>query len=82
MARLNGLFDASALKRSFSPPTVTRSIWVGLIVGTILNLINQGNAIVGGKPLDFLKLLMTYAVPFFVASYGAYSAYQAERKTP
>jgi hypothetical protein len=50
-----------------------RSLWVALIAGTILNLINQGNALVLGQPLDFAKLALTYAVPYIVSSYGAVS---------
>jgi hypothetical protein len=50
-----------------------RSLWVALIVGTILNLINQGDALVSGRPLDVLKLVLTYLVPYFVSTYGAVS---------
>jgi hypothetical protein len=44
---------------------------VALIVGTILNLINQGDALLGTASLNFTKILLTYAVPYFVATYGA-----------
>jgi hypothetical protein len=50
-----------------------RSFVVALIVGTILNLINQGDAMLAGLPLDFAKLLLTYLVPYFVSTYGAVS---------
>ena len=50
-----------------------RSLWVALIVGTILNLINQGDTLVSGRPLDVVKLVLTYLVPYFVATYGAVS---------
>ena len=50
-----------------------RSLWVALVVGTILNLINQGDALVAGRPLDLFKLALTYLVPYFVCSYGAVS---------
>jgi len=50
-----------------------RSFWVALVVGTILNLINQGDALVSGRPLDVVKLVLTYIVPYFVATYGAVS---------
>jgi hypothetical protein len=46
---------------------------VALIVGTILNLINQGDTIVAGLPLDVAKLLLTYLVPYCVSTYGAVS---------
>ena len=50
-----------------------RSFIVALIVGTILNLINQGDALVAGMPLDLTKLLLTYLVPYCVSTYGAVS---------
>jgi len=60
-----------------------RSCSVALIVGTILNLINQGDAMLAGMPLDIAKLLLTYLVPYCVSTYGAVSyRLNAERLTP
>jgi len=39
-----------------------RSIVVAVIVGTTLNLINQGDAIVGDATINVTKLLLTFAV--------------------
>ena len=50
-----------------------RSLWVALVVGTILNLINQGDALLAGHRLDFTKLALTYVVPYLVSTYGAVS---------
>ena len=50
-----------------------RSLWVALIVGTILNLINQGDTLLSGQRLDFTKLALTYIVPYIVSTYGAVS---------
>jgi hypothetical protein len=50
-----------------------RSCIVALIVGTILNLINQGDAVFTGTPIDLVKLLLTYLVPYCVSTYGAVS---------
>ena len=50
-----------------------RSLWVALIVGTLLNLINQGDVLLAGHRLDFAKLMLTYAVPYLVSTYGAVS---------
>ena len=47
---------------------------VAIVVGTALNLINQGDAIFGGGAVNYLKLALTYAVPFFVSCHGALSA--------
>jgi hypothetical protein len=50
-----------------------RSLYVALIVGTILNLINQGDALVAGGAINWAKILLTYAVPYLVSTYGAVS---------
>jgi hypothetical protein len=63
-----------ALKMTFTGPLLKRSLVVALVVGTILNAINQGPEIVSGQPVVVWKLAMTFCVPFCVASYGAWSA--------
>jgi hypothetical protein len=50
-----------------------RSLIVALVVGTVLNLINQGDALIAGGPLDWVKALLTFAVPYCVSTYGAVS---------
>jgi len=47
---------------------------VCLIVGTILNAINQGPEVMRGEDVSLLKALLTYAVPYCVATYGAIAA--------
>ena len=58
---------------SISDGVPRRSLIVALIVGTILNLINQGDAMIAELPLDITKLLLTYLVPYCVSTYGAVS---------
>ena len=54
-----------------------------IVVGSILNLINQGDALLAGKSMDWLKLLLTYVVPYCVTTYGAVSfRIAAGRATP
>lgn len=68
----------SPLRRALSPPMARRSLIVALIVGTVLNLINQGDALLLGEaPVDIAKALLTFCVPFCVSTYGAWSAYRA-----
>lgn len=50
-----------------------RSLWVAVVVGTILNLINQGDTLLSGQHLDFTKITLTYVVPYLVSTYGAVS---------
>jgi hypothetical protein len=68
-----------ALKQSFTRSAVRRSLTVALLVGTALNLINQGDALFGAAPLVLWKLLLTYFVPFAVTSYGSYAALRSTR---
>lgn len=58
-----------------------RSFYVALIVGTILNVINQGDAIFGTESINWLKVLLTYFVPYAVCTYGAVSAQTDPRDT-
>ena len=58
-----------------------RSLVVALIVGTILNLINQGDALFGQAHLNLIKIILTFAVPYCVATYGAVS-YRLSRTPP
>ena len=50
-----------------------RSLVVASIVGTILNLINQGDALLNGTAINVTKIILTYAVPYCVSTYGAVS---------
>lgn len=50
-----------------------RSLVVAAVVGTLLNVINQGDALLAGTPLDWMKIVLTFAVPYCVATYGAVS---------
>ena len=70
-------FSSDALRRTFAWPSVRRSLAVAIVVGTVLNGINQGPEIFGGEGPVVWKLLLTYAVPFAVASYGSYAAFAA-----
>jgi hypothetical protein len=71
-----GWVDKGALRRTFARPVVSRSLTVAVLIGTILNAINQGPELVAGQHVSVLKVVLTYVVPFCVASYGAYSAFR------
>jgi len=48
-----------------------RSPYVALVVGTVLNLINQGDALLGMASINWWKVVLTYCVPYVVCTYGA-----------
>ena len=68
-----------ALKRTFTPPFLQRSLAVALVVGTIVNAINQGVEMSHGHSVVVWKMLLTYCVPVAVASYGGFAALRSER---
>ena len=62
------------IKAAMEKQTVMTSVRIALVVGTILALINYGDRIFISRDmrvLDWLKLTLTYCVPFCVATFGA-----------
>lgn len=64
------------------PQILKRSLIVAVIVGTVLNIINQGDAITGSTSFNIAKCMLTYIVPFCVATYGSVSALIALKNKP
>ena len=52
---------------------VLRAVRVALLVGTILALINHGDRLVYGgmEANDYLKIVLTYFVPYCVSTYAS-----------
>lgn len=47
------------------------SLRTAVVVGTVLNLINQGHLLVDGLAISGVHALLNFAVPFCVSSYSA-----------
>jgi hypothetical protein len=62
-----------AIHYSLSDGVPFRSGCAAIVVGTILNLINQGDAILEAASLNWIKIVLTYFVPYAVSTYGAVS---------
>jgi len=70
------------LKIAFRRDVVIRGLQVGVVVGTILTAINQGDVILGGT-LDAAsawKIPLTYLVPYLVSTYASVSAIRADSR--
>ena len=50
---------------------VVNACRIALVVGTVLNLINQGDAILAGQGISWGHIAMNYLVPYCVATYSA-----------
>jgi len=59
-------------KCATNPVTLKRSAKISLFVGTVIGLINYGDHLVSGTitQTEWLKILLTYLVPFCVATYA------------
>lgn len=68
-------FIALALSRG----VVKRALTVALLVGTLLALINHGGKILAASltPEDWIKIALTYLVPYSVSTWSAVRALQA-----
>jgi hypothetical protein len=66
-----------AFRRTFAGHAIRRSLVVAAVIGTVLNLINQGPEIFTGHWPIWWKVALTYFVPFAVASYGSYAAFRS-----
>jgi len=71
---------AEFIQYSFADGVPRRSIMVAIVVGTILNLINQGDVLIVGGKLNWIKIVLSYIVPYCVATYGAASMQMNRRR--
>ena len=63
---MSSLFDCAR-----RPHIVRNAVKISLVVGTILNLINQGEGIVANGAVSWTHFVLNYIVPYCVASYSA-----------
>jgi len=59
------------LRASLSRHIIYSSLKIALVVGSILNLINQGENLLNEATISWFHLLLNYLVPYCVASYSA-----------
>lgn len=53
------------------PEVIRNALRVSAVVGTILNLINQGDRLPDLSAISWPHVLLNYLVPYVVASYSA-----------
>ncbi|MEP0176743.1 MAG: nitrate/nitrite transporter NrtS [Paraglaciecola sp.] len=59
---------------------VKTAVYISIIVGTILTLINQGEAFFDEGDLNWFKVITTYIVPFCVSMYSSIMATRGTTK--
>jgi hypothetical protein len=60
----------------FHRPYLKRTVWVAMLVGSVLFAINHLDAVLAGRAdwRTWLKGLLTYGVPFCVSNWGIVTA--------
>lgn len=71
---------AAWLKMAATPSLAGRAFKVAAVVGTVLNLINQGDALFGPMEVNWLKFCVTYFVPYWVSTFAAVEALRTREK--
>lgn len=59
------------LRAACSHVIALNALRIAAVVGTVLNIINQGELVFQGREPSWPHVLLNYVVPFCVASYSA-----------
>lgn len=72
---------ASRLDLAFSPPVVRRALKIAAVVGTVLILINHGDALLKGDVSAgrIFKMCLTVFVPYMVSTISSVEAMRGPR---
>jgi hypothetical protein len=62
-----------AVGLAVSHGTPRRAAKLAMVVGTLLVVINQWEAVTGTASMDWLKVVLTYCVPYLVSTYTSVS---------
>ena len=73
--RINEFFQL-AMRRDIAK----RSLIIAVVVGTIMNLINQGDAVADISKFELVKCLLIHTVPYFAFTYGAVTVLMQHNK--
>lgn len=69
------------LRAACCRPIARNAVQVSAVVGTLLNVINQGGALFGDGQVSWGRALLNYLVPYCVASFSA-ARNEIRRRTP
>lgn len=62
---------AAFLRIAVAPDIFAASVKVALVVGSLLNLVNQGARLWQGEAVNWFTFCLNFVVPYCVASYSA-----------
>jgi hypothetical protein len=68
------------IQLAFSDGTPKRAFYTAIVVGTVLTMINHGDILIQGNWPPFIKVVLTYCVPYCVTTWGAITGKKAQWK--
>jgi methyl-accepting chemotaxis protein len=68
---LIGIKQSERIRMKVTKKQVKTAIFISILVGTLLTLINQGEAFLGDAEINWFKVVLTYIVPFCVSLYSS-----------
>lgn len=72
----------TSIKRlAFGDGTPRKAALTSLVVGTVLVMINHGDAIISGVSPPIWKIVLTYCVPYLVTTWGVVTGKLSELKS-
>ena len=66
------------LQLALGDGTPNKALMTAIVVGTILTTINHGDEILKGEYFNYLKIILTYCVPYCVTTWGAIHGKRAQ----
>jgi len=63
--------QALNISTAITKKQIKTAVIISIVVGTILTLINQGEAFFDAAELNWFKVILTYIVPFCVSLYSS-----------
>jgi len=76
----NNNFTPRLSQLAFGDGTPIKAFYTAVVVGTILTMINHGDIILQGNWPPFIKIALTYCVPYCVTTWGAIIGKKAQWK--
>lgn len=70
------------LRTALSRRIASSALRIALVVGTLLNGINQGPALLAGDGISWTHCLLNYLVPYCVATYSAARNQVSRKREP
>ena len=74
------MMKSNFLQLAFGDGTPKKAFFTSLVVGSILTSINHGDMILSGEYPYWLKIVLTYCVPYCVTTWGAITGKLARKK--